>query len=299
MEGLRDQSRAPHRHPNALTEASQERILKVRAEHPYWGARKIRAFLKRQEGADVIPAMSTIGNLLKTNGLTIPRKRRPRARPSQQPLAHATEANRVWCADFKGWFRSGNGDRIDPLTISDAYSRYLLRCQAVRAADLAHSQPIFEAAFREYGLPDRMRTDNGAPFGSNGESGLTGLSVWWIKLGIVPERIQPGKPQQNGRHERMHRTLKPSHGLSAGPQSWSATETLRPVPMGVQRAEAPRSAGASHACPSCYVPSARPYPRRLAEVEYRKAGRCGGFPRVDRYAGQTSTKSWPTPCREK
>jgi transposase InsO family protein len=267
MEGLRDQSRAPHRHPNALTEATQERILKVRAEHPYWGARKIRAFLKRQEGADVIPAMSTIGNLLKTNGLTIPRKRRPRARPSQQPLAHATEANRVWCADFKGWFRSGNGDRIDPLTISDAYSRYLLRCQAVRAADLAHSQPIFEAAFREYGLPDRMRTDNGAPFGSNGESGLTGLSVWWIKLGIVPERIQPGKPQQNGRHERMHRTLK--QATACPPARNRGAQQRRFDQFRWEYNEQRPHEALGQATPaSCYAPSARPYPRRLAEVEY-------------------------------
>src|SRR5262249_44286476 len=96
----------------------------------------------------------------------------------------------------------------DPLTISDAYSRYLLRCQAVRAADYEHSKPVFEAAFREYGMPQRIRTDNGSPFGSNGDSGLTGLTVWWIKLGIRPEHIAPGKPQQNGRHERMHRTLK-------------------------------------------------------------------------------------------
>jgi putative transposase len=267
MEGLRDRSRAPQRHPNALAAGSEERILQVRGEHPWWGARKIHAFLKREDGARVVPAVSTIGNLLKSNGLTIARKRRPRARPSELPLAHATEANRVWCADFKGWFRSGDGDRIDPLTISDAYSRYLLRCQTVRAADFAHSKPIFEAAFREYGLPDRMRTDNGAPFGSNGESGLTGLAVWWIKLGITPERIQPGKPQQNGRHERMHRTLK------------QATAT---PPAGNRRAQQqcfdefrreyneqrPHEALGQATPASCYAPSARPYPRRLAEVEY-------------------------------
>jgi putative transposase len=101
----------------------------------------------------------------------------------------------LWCADYKGWFRSGDGQPIDRLTITDAYRRYLLRSQAVKRPDYLHSEPIFEAAFREYGLPERIRTDNGTPFGSNGESGLTGLAVWWIKLGIEPERIQPAKPQ--------------------------------------------------------------------------------------------------------
>jgi hypothetical protein len=173
----------------------------------------------------------------------------------------------VWCADFKGWFRSGNGDRIDPLTISDAYSRYLLRCQAVRAADLAHSQPIFEAAFREYGLPDRMRTDNGAPFGSNGESGLTGLSVWWIKLGIVPERIEPGKPQQNGRHERMHRTLK--QATACPPARNRGAQQRRFDQFRWEYNEQRPHEALGQATPaSCYAPSARPYPRRLAEVEY-------------------------------
>jgi hypothetical protein len=182
-------------------------------------------------------------------------------------LAHATEANRVWCADFKGWFRSGDGDRIDPLTISDAYSRYLLRCQAVRAADFGHSKPIFEAAFREYGLPDRIRTDNGAPFGSNGESGLTGLAVWWIKLGITPERIQPGKPQQNGRHERMHRTLK--QATARPPASNRRAQQRRFDEFRREYNEQrPHEALGQITPASCYVPSARAYPPRVAEIDY-------------------------------
>jgi putative transposase len=267
MEGLEDRSRAPHRHPNALDRASEDRILKVRAEHPFWGARKIQAWLKREAGVGRVPAVSTIGSLLKISGLTIPRKRRFRARPSQQPLAHATEANRVWCADFKGWFRSGDGERIDPLTITDAYSRYLLRCQAVRAADFAHSKPIFEAAFQEYGLPDRIRTDNGAPFASNGESGLTGLSVWWIKLGITPERIQPGRPQQNGRHERMHRTLQ--QATASPPASNRRTQQRRFDEFRLEyNQQRPHEALGQIPPASYYAPSTRPYPRRVAEVEY-------------------------------
>ena len=147
-EGLLDLSRAPHEHPNAVTEETEEQVLGVRERHPLWGARKIHALLEREE-SQVVPAVSTIGSILKSHGVTVARKRRLRARPSQRPLAQATEANKVWCADFKGWFRCGKGERIDPLTISDAYSRYLLRCQGVKAADTAHSKPIFEAAFRE------------------------------------------------------------------------------------------------------------------------------------------------------
>ena len=208
LEALRDQSRAPHRHPNAIGSEMEELVISVREKHASWGAPKIGAWLKREHPGQEIPAESTIGAILKRNGLSVPRKRRRRSRSGSEPLAHAAAPNTVWCADYKGWFRTADGTRIDPLTISDAYSRYLFRCQALAAADYAHSKPVFEAAFREYGLPARMRTDNGAPFGSNGESGLTGLTVWWIKLGIVPEHIAPGKPQQNGRHERMHRTLK-------------------------------------------------------------------------------------------
>jgi hypothetical protein len=138
----------------------------------------------------------------------VPRKKRVRTAPYSAPLAHADGPNRVWCADFKGCFRTGDGERIDPLTISDAHSRYLLRCQAVDKTDTARVQAIFEAAFREYGMPAAIRTDNGPPFASSAVAGLSRLAVWWIKLGIVPERIAAGHPEQNGRQERMHRTLK-------------------------------------------------------------------------------------------
>jgi transposase InsO family protein len=267
--GLQDLSRAPRDHPNAVGEETEERVLAVRQLHPLWGARKIHALLEREEG-QVVPAVSTIGSILKSHGLTVARKRRQRARPSQ-PLAHATEANKVWCADFKGWFRCG-GERIDPLTISDAYSRFLLRCQAVKAADAAHSKPIFEAAFREYGLPERIRTDNGAPFASNGESGLTALSVWWIKLGIQPERIQPGKPQQNGAHERMHRTLKEA---TACPPACDRRAQQRRFDefRREYNEQRPHQALGQTTPASHYEPSPREYPRRVAEVYYPQAWR--------------------------
>ena len=267
LDGLRDLSRAALQHPNATGAETESRIVELRGEHPHWGARKIRACLLRQLPHYTVPAHSTIGAILKANGLTVVPKRRRKARPSEQPLAHATAANTVWCADFKGWFRTRDQERIDPLTITDAYSRYLLRCQAVLAADTTHSQPVFEAAFREFGLPQRIRTDNGAPFASNSESGLSRLSVWWIKLGIQPERIRPGQPQQNGRHERMHRTLKQA---TAHPPAANRRAQQRRFDAFRREYNEDRPHQAlDQATPgSLYQPSRREHPLRLAPVEY-------------------------------
>jgi putative transposase len=205
---LVERSRAVHRHRNQTPEEIEQMVLELRQAHMRWGPRKLKRVLERDEPGRAWPAASTIGELLKREGLVVARKKRVRTAPYTAPLAHADGANRVWCADFKGWFRTGDGERIDPLTISDAHSRYLLRCQAVEKTDTARVQSIFEAAFREYGMPTAIRTDNGVPFASSAVAGLSRLAVWWIKLGIVPERIAAGHPEQNGRHERMHRTLK-------------------------------------------------------------------------------------------
>ena len=208
LPGLLERSRAVHRHPNQTPEAIERMVLELRQAHMHWGPRKLRRILQRDEPGRRWPAVSTIGALLQREGLVVGRRKRLHTPPYTQPLAHAHKANRVWCADFKGWFRTGDQERIDPLTISDAHSRYLLRCQAVEKTDTARVRAIFEAAFREYGLPEAIRTDNGEPFASRAIAGLSRLAVWWIKLGITPERIAAGHPEQNGRHERMHRTLK-------------------------------------------------------------------------------------------
>jgi len=205
--GLQDASRAPHSHPNAVAEHVIARVVALRREHPTWGALKLYHWLESHESNTAWPAPSTIALILKEHGLTGSFRRRRVARYSE-PLAHCDGPNRVWCADFKGWFLTGDGLRCDPLTISDGFSRYLLRCQALAHPTYEAVRPLFEATFREYGLPLAMRTDNGTPFAGTRGLGLSRLSVWWIKLGITPERIAPGKPQQNGRHERMHRTLK-------------------------------------------------------------------------------------------
>jgi transposase InsO family protein len=267
LEGLRDQSRAPRTHPNEISTEMEDLVIAMREKHPSWGAPKIRARLERDQAGKTIPAESTIGAILKRHGLTVTRRRRRTSRGGSEPLAHAGASNTVWCADYKGWFRTGDGTRIDPLTISDAYSRYLFRCQALNAADYAHSKPVFEAAFREYGMPARMRTDNGAPFGSNGESGLTGLTVWWIKLGIVPEHIAPGKPQQNGRHERMHRTLKQETAKPPASNRRGQQERFDKFRVEYNQ-ERPHEALGQKTPASYYERSPRAYPERLREVEY-------------------------------
>jgi len=209
VEALGDRSRAPRHHPNAVAEEVQQALLELKAQRPLWGAPKLRRKLELMLGTEPCPAESTVSEILRRHGLSRMARRRRRAVPSTQPFAACQQANAVWCADFKGWFRTGDGRKCTPLTISDGHSRYLLRCQGLGGSTgFTTVQPLFIATFREYGLPQAMRTDNGAPFASTGLGGLSTLSVWWMLLGINLERIEPGQPQQNGRHERMHRTLK-------------------------------------------------------------------------------------------
>jgi transposase InsO family protein len=207
VEGLSDRSRAPLNHPHAINEAIAARCLAVRRAHPTWGPVKVRAWLARRTPQAQWPAASTIGELFDREGLTVKRRLRHRSPPSSVPFAHCGAANDVWCMDFKGWFLTGDGTHCEPLTLSDAHSRYLLRCQVMGRTDGDHVWPVLDAAFREFGLPKGLRSDNGAPFASRGAGGLSKLSVKVIKAGVVPERIAPGKPQQNGRLERLHLTL--------------------------------------------------------------------------------------------
>jgi len=184
------------------------RLLEARKLHPRWGPKKLRAWLLHNDSSLVLPAPSTIGELLKRHGLIASvRRRRPRAPFTRSSLSACDRPNAVWCVDFKGHFALGNGARCYPLTLSDGFSRYLLKCEALSRTRFQDVQPHFECAFREFGLPLRIRSDNGPPFSTVAPGGLSELSVWWIRLGIVPELIEPAHPEQNGRHERMHRTL--------------------------------------------------------------------------------------------
>jgi putative transposase len=204
-EGLADQPTVAHHHPHATPEALVSALVELRKERPTWGPKKLRVRLA-QLGMTT-PAVSTIGELLKKHGLIRPRRRR--VYPPRMPgeLAQTTRPNDTWWVDFKGHFALGDKTRCYPLTLTDQVSRYLLKCESVERQDAKHVKVHFERAFREYGLPVRIRSDNGPPFATAGIGGLSELSVWWIKLGIHPERIEPGHPEQNGRHERMHRTL--------------------------------------------------------------------------------------------
>ena len=257
-------SRAPHAHPNELSAKLEEAIVALRQQHPTWGPRKLRELLK---GGEHLPAASTIGNLLKRRGLAVPRKHRRRVPPQTQPFAACGQPNAVWCADFKGWFRTGDGRRCDPLTITDACSRYLLRCQVLPSQDHDCSQPVFEAAFRECGLPLAIRTDNGSPFATRALAGLSQLSVWWIKLGIHVERIDAGKPQQNGRHERMHLTLK--NETAQPPEANSRAQQRRFDAFRQEfNEDRPHESLAMQTPGSVYVPSPRAYPSREPQLEY-------------------------------
>jgi transposase InsO family protein len=202
------QSRAPHRSPHRTSDEVVERLVAARRAHPTWGPKKLRAWLARKEPGVSWPAPSTIGDALRRRGLVERRRRSSRHSPFVGPLTQAADANDVWCADFKGQFRLGNGGLCYPLTVTDRASRFLLACDAFERIDMQDVIDAFLAVFHGFGLPRVIRTDNGVPFASQGVAALSRLSVTWLRLGIVPERIEPAHPEQNGQHERMHRVLK-------------------------------------------------------------------------------------------
>jgi transposase InsO family protein len=270
LESLGDLGREPKRHPNQTAAELEQRVLELRRAHMRWGPRKLKRVLERDCPEQRWPAASTMGTMLRREGLAIPRRKRRRTQPYTQPFAAADAPNRVWCADFKGWFRTRDGERIDPFTLSDAHSRYLLRCQAVDKADHERVRAICEAAFREYGLPQAIRSDNGAPFASCAIAGLSRLAVWWMKLGIVPERIAPGHPEQNGRHERMHRTLKQETASPAAAHRRAQQQRFDHFREEYNQLR-PHEALAMQTPATYYQPSPRQYPARLPEVEYGTA----------------------------
>lgn len=207
-EGLSDRTSAPLTRPRATPLDTISYILAAKSKHTKWGPRKLITWLKNNYPEKRWPVPSTAQTILKREGWVKTRHRRRHTPAYSDPFLNSKGANDVWCADFKGHFRLGEGRKCYPLTITDSYSRYLLSCQGLYHPTYANTRVYFEKAFQEYGLPLAIRTDNGAPFASVALGGLSSLAVWFVKLGITPERIDPGKPQQNGRHERFHRTLK-------------------------------------------------------------------------------------------
>lgn len=217
FESLSDRSRRPVRYANQLAPQIETMIVNLKRHKPHWGARKIRELLVRRLDGDLrIPAKSTIHAVLHRNGL-VKGIRRARHKAVGTTLSSANAPNELWCVDFKGEFRLGNGEYCYPLTVTDQASRFLLMCEALESTKEAPAITAFEQLFRERGLPAAIRSDNGVPFASpNALFNLSKMSVWWLRLGISIERIQPGHPQQNGRHERMHRTLKQETTRPAG-----------------------------------------------------------------------------------
>jgi transposase InsO family protein len=267
LDGLKDRSRKPLHFPNRIAYTIRKEIVALRRQYPHWGPKKILQLMATLHSDWVLPSTTSVYNILRAEGLIKRRRRKRRVAPSPMPFSPVHQPNEVWTADFKGQFYTKDGTCCYPLTVMDYKSRYLLDCRIIDGTRCKETRRVFESLFTKYGLPGRIRTDNGVPFASIAVGGLSRLSAWWIRLGILPERIEPGKPQQNGRHERMHRTLK--------------QETLRP-PAPNAKAQQSRfdsfrnrynnirpHEGLNQQTPaSCYSGSDRPFPSSLPEFQY-------------------------------
>jgi putative transposase len=266
-DGLKNQSRAPHYCPQRIDDEIAEMILQLKHRHPNWGPKKIAGKLEALDATHLWPASSTIGELLKRHHLVKPRKKVSRIPASSSPLLPCQAPNEVWSADFKGQFQMGNGQWLYPLTVTDNFSRFLLGCDGLLHTTEKATRDIFVRLFKEHGLPQAIRTDNGNPFATRALGGLARLSVWWIKLGIHPERIAPGKPQQNGRHERLHRTLNEE---AIQPPSMNATEQQQRFDEFRYQFnhERPHEALDNNTPSSRYAKSRREMPDRLPEIAY-------------------------------
>ena len=265
--GLVDRSRRPAHCPHRTPPATIAALLEVQRHHPTWGAKKLLKVVATRQPTWTLPARSTVCDLLDRAGLiTAPGRRRVPAHPGR-PLIPMTAPNGTWTADFKGQFKTRNGVYCYPLTVVDGFSRYLLACHGLLSTAIATARPIFLHLFQEYGLPGIIRTDNGVPFATTALGRLSTLSVWWIRLGILPELIAPASPQQNGRHERMHRTLKaeatrpPSGNLQAQQVRFNRFRHE-------YNDDRPHEALDQETPGSVYQPSPRALPQTLAPLEY-------------------------------
>ena len=261
-----DRSHAPLHRPHATAAEQKEAIVSLRRRFPHLGPRKLSAMLEDRDTETCWPAASTIGGILKQAGLIAGVKRRRRAIDQRRPFAAVSAPNDEWATDFKGWFRTADQSKIDPLTLTDSHSRFLIDVRITRPT-IEGVQPVFLAAFRTYGLPLSIRSDNGAPFGSRGAGGLTRLSAWWLKLGVKPHFIRPASPQENGRHERMHRTLKKQ--TSCPPSANAAQQQTRFDEFCRHyNQERPHEALGQRPPAKLYAPSPRSMPERVDDPWY-------------------------------
>lgn len=269
LDGLHDRSRASHNHPNAIDSEMAELIIQARAEHSSWGAKKLLPWLQRKHPRRRDwPCLASISAILDRHQLVRSRRIKRRVAPFSGALTLAAQPNDLWCIDHKGWWLSGNGGKCEPFTVTDDASRFLVRCVMRPGKGIDYVKPVLTAAFMEYGLPAAIRSDNGPPFASRAPLGLSELSVWFMRLGIHHERIEPGKPQQNGRHERMHLSMLVDR---RGPVTASVREEQKRLNRWRNEfnQERPHEALGFQTPSSCYHTSPRPMPHRLPQIEYR------------------------------
>ncbi len=266
IDGLTDRSRRPYRQANQLPMQIEKLIVGLKKQYPHWGAPKIREKLRRLYPDMHCPAISTVHAVLDRHGLVERRKRR-RNKAQGTALAHVTEPNELWCADYKGEFMLADRRYCYPLTITDYTSRYLITCDALSTTKEVYAFSVFERAFKDFGLPTAIRTDNGVPFSCcNALYGLSKLSVWWLRLGINIERIKPGHPEQNGRHERMHLTLK-KEATKPAAENFLMQQARFDDFIDYYNTERPHQALNMQTPAELYKKSSRPY-RGLGELEY-------------------------------
>ena len=265
--GLEERSRRPQVSPNRTPDEVTQALLEARRRHPSWGGKKLLTLVHKRHLSWDLPHRSTVCDILNRHGMVAKKRQRRRIGHPGKPTSQILAPNDVWSADYKGQFRTGNGIYCYPLTVADGFSRYLLGCQGLDSTAVAQAKPVFTRLFKEYGLPQRIRTDNGVPFATNTLARLSSLSAWWVRLGVLPELIEPGKPQQNGRHERMHRTLKaettrPAAGsLAAQQRKFNAFREEF-------NNERPHEA-LDMQTPAClYQPSVREMPNKIPPLEY-------------------------------
>jgi putative transposase len=267
-DGLRDQSRRPRRCPHATDPELVKTVLEIRRRHPRWGPKKLLAVARRRQPARDWPGRATVAAMLNRHALIAPRRRSPHAiGATPSPLVMPTRPNEGWTTDFKGEFRTGDGVYCYPLTLRDGFSRFVLGCDAFLARSTEPTRRRFVRAFREFGLPDRIRSDNGGPFASVGLAGLSHLSVWWMRLGITPERIAPGHPEQNGSHEQFHSVLKAETTRPPAPNCAAQQQRFRRF-CRVYNAQRPHEALADETPATRYAPSRRSMPARLPPLDY-------------------------------
>ena len=264
---LEELPRKPFHSPNETDPEIVAAFLELRRRHPTWGGKKLLEIVHRRHPRWDLPARATVQDILKRSGMVPIRRWRRRIGHPGKPTSSILAPNDLWSADFKGQFKTGDGEYCFPLTVSDGFSRFLLGCQALHSTAVFSAKTVFTRLFEEYGLPVRIRTDNGVPFATNTLARLSSLSAWWVRLGILPEFIEPGKPQQNGRHERMHRTLKAE--TTKPPAGSMAAQQRRFNHFRLEfNRERPHEALDQRTPASVYSPSPRPMPRRFIPFEY-------------------------------